>query len=190
MAPLRELFSDLAADGFTTFAQTPDGGATMSDLSGEKVLRIGPAGRSISLHVTDDLDASASEASSLIMRVGARLPVQPYIIFQSSVTSHVHVDGETPRELLDRKLFAGGGAFDALGPGRIGTGIRVILTATGQESLSVEPLLAEPEKTLFVQHLVVRSNTYDIGEVDRLLNDVVRYNKTQVKNWLTQALGD
>ncbi len=145
---LRRVFVELARFAFDTYATLPDGGASVGDAGRTRELVVQSAQRILTTTVALSTSQQIDEALDVFSVVEARLPAT-YLLWQATITSHQPVTGETARALLDRTLFPGRApAFERLGPNRLGTGIRTILS-DGHGRLTVEPLVTRPD-ALFV----------------------------------------
>lgn len=186
---LRQAFADLSRYDYDTYGPTADGGAIIGAPSKGKQIQIGPVTRNILLPIQLTAMKAIDEIVDCIKIVEARLPVPAYLFVQTSLTAHLPVTGETAGELVDRTLFAQKhDAFNALGPGRFGSGVKVYMTG-GHTQLAIEPLLQD-SGTLFVQYVTINPIQLQSNALRSPLEAVIRYVENQVRAFIAEAFGE
>jgi hypothetical protein len=186
---LRQVFADLERFQFDTFARTADGGVTISHPQTSKNLTIGPVARSVLVPVSQTLPVAVEEITLILQAMEARIPVSAYLLFRAILTSHLFVTSETAQMLLDKKVFTNTEAFNKLGPGRIGVGLKVFLAGSAQSQILIEPLLADTGR-LFVQYDHTVQAQFQLSGVEGLLESVTRYHDKQLREFVSELLSD
>lgn len=180
---LRQIFVDLQNFDFDSFAMASDGGATISNPRQQKSIVIGPLTRNVSLPVQTTLQRTVTDALELIKVIHTRLPLPVYFGCQINIISHLPVTGETAAQILDEHVFSNAKAFEPLGAGRIGTGIKVFLAGTGTSQVLVEPLLARNDH-LFIQYLQVNQIQIEQQMLQGIAEAALRFQDNQIKQFI------
>lgn len=185
---LKQLFAAVSTRfQLEVFLPTPEGGAILSSPVLQRQFVVAPAARQAQFSVTISAARTRDEIVEIFREAQDRVPVPQYLATQISITSHLPVTGETASDVMDRCAFSRRDAFELLGPGRIGAGIKVFMRGIGQLSIAVEPLLADPG-VLFVNLVQVRPEPLDVNQIQQRIDDLLRYHDNQAKEFLRRLL--
>jgi len=185
---LRELFAELSIKfQLDAFSKTPDGGALFSNPGLLRFVTISPPLRRVQFNVDTTASRTLEEILAILELAHQKFPVEQYLIFNADMICHAPVTGETAIDLVESKVFKNRDALDALGVGRVASGVRAILKGTGQIVVIVEPLLADPGK-LYVQRQEGVQGAFQLSDVRARMNAFLKVYDSQLKGFMTALL--
>jgi len=177
---------------FQSLQHLPDG-VRMANNDNDCIIQGGAAPQPGRVQVNENnifhFEPAKQRALELFEIVCRELNIHQFLTFGVKLTAFLPTDGPNSAEILENSAFAGfRGALDALGPGRQGTGLRVVLNNNGAYDLRIEPFFTDLSQ-LYVELDVQHHEPFSgILSVEEKMNGAYRFLTEEVRDVLEQLV--